>query len=323
MSTENNAGVVADLSGKRRGRAFAAFLMRVLTADLSLRNLIIETIVFAAAITLAYHFWLAPWMATNTTYSWLSQGRWIPLPLALIYLALIGFMRHFSLMAAYKALRELPEGTPADSKSQQKHLVERKRSLYKMIGEVFAAMSVLGAVLSLVVSYTSFDARFLRPGHDAIAADLTRIRVLTERTWQMGVSADICKTLPLVNRMIANIEKETDAIQRRAAVTEMLVRLRPLLATIQDGGYDELSRLLDEVDTAIPDEALFSLFQMAVASFLVLTVTVAVGFKLAVAVYEYRITLLPAGDGAKPAATPGDQRCANAPCVAGPQRSSE
>ncbi|VWB77576.1 hypothetical protein BAR24066_03655 [Burkholderia arboris] len=323
MSTENNAGAVADGKGERSARGFVQLLMRLSTADLSLKNLIIQTVVLALAIALACHYWLGPWMATHRDYLWLRQWRWVPLPLALGYLALIGFMRHRSLMAAYAASREFPEGTPDKEKSRLKNLVERKRSKYKMIGEVFAAMSVLSAVFSLMGAYTSFDARFLRPGHDEIAADLTQIRVLTEQTCRMGVTADICTTRWLPRQMIENIEKETDPIQRRAAVAEMQERVRPLLATIQDAGRDELTRLLDKVDAAIPDEAMFSLVQVGIASFLVLTVTVAVGFKLAVAVYEYRLTLLPASDGAKPAATSDVNRCAKMPCAAESQESSK
>ncbi|QRR06280.1 hypothetical protein FPJ27_07455 [Burkholderia sp. MS455] len=323
MSTENSAGAVAERTGERRVRAFAALLMRVSTADLSLRNLVIQTIVFTLAITWAWHFWPGQWIARHITFTSLSQWRWIPLPLALGYLALIGVMRHRSLMAAQLEVRELPEEARDEQKNQLKNRVERKRSLYKMIGEVFAAMSVLGAVLSLVVSYTSFDARFLRPTQREITANLTRIQELTERTCVMGVPADICMTPPTVSQMIEKIEKATDAIEKRTAVTDMLVRMRPLLAKIQDGGYDELARLLDNIDVAYPDEAQFSLLQMAIASFLILTVTIAVGFKLAVAVYEYRVTLLPTGDGAKPADTPDVQHCANAPCVTGQQRSPE
>ncbi|UVE67579.1 hypothetical protein L2Y90_25975 [Burkholderia pyrrocinia] len=323
MSTENNAEAVADHTGKRRGRDFVRLLVRALTADLSIWSLIGQTIVFALAITLTWHFWLGPWVARHVLYSWLSQGRWMPLPLALVYLWLIGFMRHRSLMALHEKVRIQSKGASDEEKSRLKNQVDRKRSLYKMIGEVFAAMSVLGAVLSLVVSYTSFDARFLRPTQREITADLTRIQELTERTCVMGVPADICVTPPTVSQMIEKIEKATDAIEKRTAVTDMLGRLRPLLARIQDGGYDELARLLDNIDAAYPDEAQFSLLQMAIASFLVLTVTIAVGFKLAVAVYEYRITLLPVGDGTKPAVAPDTQRCTNAPCVTGPQRSPE
>lgn len=323
MSTENNAGAAADREDKRNPRGVGRLLVRVLTADLSLRNLIIETIVLSLAIALACHYWLGPWLATHSNYAWLSQWRWMPLPVALGYLALIGVIRHRSLMAAHAAFRELPKGTPDEKKSQLKNQVERKRSLYKMIGEVFAAMSVLSAAFSLMGSYTSFDARFLRPGHAAIAADLARIRVLTERTCRMGVTADICTIPPSVSQMMEIIEKETDPIDRRAAVMEMLERVRPLLATIQDVGHDELARLLEKVDAEIPDEAGFSLLQMAIASFLVLTVTIAVGFKLAVAVYEYRLTFLTNDDGAKQTATPDALRCTNASQVAELQESSK
>ncbi|WP_027782431.1 MULTISPECIES: hypothetical protein [Burkholderia] len=323
MSTENNAGAAADREDKRTARGVVRLLVRLLTADLSLRNLIIETIVLSLAIALACHYWLGPWMTTHGDYAWLSQWRWTPLPVALGYLVLIGVIRHRSLMAAHAAFRELPKGTPDEKKSQLKNRVERKRSLYKMIGEVFAAMSVLSAVFSLMGSYTSFDARFLRPGHAAIAADLARIRVLTERTCRMGVTADICTTPPSVSQMIGIIEKETDPIDRRAAVMEMLERVRPLLATIQDVGHDELARLLEKVDAEIPDEAEFSLLQMAIASFLVLTVTIAVGFKLAVAVYEYRLTFLAIDDGAKQAVMPHVSRCTNVPQVVESQESSK
>jgi hypothetical protein len=323
MSTENSAGAVADRKGKRDACAFIRLLMRLLTADLSPVSLIVEIIVLAIAIALACYFWLGPWLATHSTFPWLSVWRWVPLPLALGYLALIGVMRHRSLMAAHAAVRALPKGTPDEKKSQLKNLVERKRSMYKMIGEIFAAMSVLGVAFSLIVSYTSFDARFLRPSHDEIAADLTQIRVLTEQTCRMGVTADICMTPPPVRQMIENIEKEVEPIQRRAAVVEMQERLRPLLDTIRDAGHDELARLLDKVDEAIPDEAMFSLVQMGIASFLVLAVTVAVGFKLAVAVYEYRLTFLPAGDGVKAIATHDVKQRTNLPCCVESRESSK
>ncbi|MCA7975126.1 hypothetical protein LGM57_02275 [Burkholderia cepacia] len=322
MSTENNAEAVAAPTEKRRA-GFGALLMRVLTADLSFWNLLIETVVLTAAITLAWHWGLGQWIARNVTVVSLSAWRWMPLPLALTYLLLIGVMRHRSLMAVQKEFLALPEEAPKEQKSHLKSRVERKRSLYKMIGEVFAAMSVLGAVFSLVVSYTSFDARFLRPTQREITADLTRIQALTERTCVMGVSAEICVSPPTVRQLIEHVEKATDTIERRTAVTDMLGRLRPLLAKIQDGADGELERLLDNIDVAYPDEAWFSLLQMAIASFLVLTVTIAVGFKLAVAVYEYRVALLPVGDGAKPVATPDTQRCTHAPCVTEPQRSTE
>ncbi|KVL18119.1 hypothetical protein [Burkholderia sp. MSMB1826] len=323
MSTENNDGAVANWEDKRNPRGVVRLLVRVLTADLSLRNLIIETIVLSLAIALACHYWLGPWLATHSDYAWLSQWRWMPLPVALGYLALIGGIRHRSLMTAHAAFRKLPKDTPDEKKSQFKNRVERKRSLYKVIGEVFAAMSVLGAAFSLIGSYTSFDARFLRPGHAAIAADLARIRVLTERTCRMGVTADICSTPPSVSQMMEIIEKKTDPIDRRAAVMQMLKRVRPLLATIQDVGHDELTLLLEKVDAEIPDEAGFSLLQMAIASFLVLTVSIAVGFKLAVAVYEYRLTFLITDDAAKQTVTPDVLRCTDVPRVAESQESSK
>ncbi|VWB61460.1 hypothetical protein [Burkholderia metallica] len=323
MSTENNAGAAANRENTRNPRGVVRLLVRVLTADLSLRNLIIQTIVLSLAIAFACYYWLGPWMATHSDYAWLSQWRWMPLPAALGYLALIGVIRHRSLMAAHAAFRDLPKGTPDEKKIQLKHQVERKRSLYKMIGEVFAAMSVLSAAFSLMGSYTSFDARFLRPGPAVIAADLARIRVLTERSCRMGVTADICTTPPSVRQMIDIVEKETDPIERRAAVMEMLERVGPVLAAIQDVGHDELARLIKKVDAEIPDEAGFSLLQMAIASFLVLTVTIAVGFKLAVAVYEYRLTFLAIDDVAKQTVTPHVSQRTNMPQVAESQESSK
>ncbi|MCU9955954.1 hypothetical protein OEJ37_21565 [Burkholderia sp. BKH01] len=313
MSTENNVVAVVNRTGKRSVRAFAQLLMRALTADLSPRFLIIQTIATTLVITLVCHFWLDPWMASHVTYPWLSQWRWIPLPWAIGYVALIGTMRHRSLMAVHARFGDLPKDAPDDLKRSLKSQVERKRTLYKMIGEIFAAMSVFGAAFSLVTSYYSFDTRFLRPAAAAVDADLARIRELTEQTCRLGVTTDACTSRPSVSQMVKIIEKETDVIQRHAAVTAMLDRLRPVLLTIQGNGRDELAQLLDEVDAAFPNDVLFSLLQMTAASFLVLTVTVAVGFKLAVAVYEYRITPQSAGDGASPAAAHDAQRRESAP----------
>ncbi|OXJ10512.1 hypothetical protein [Burkholderia sp. HI2500] len=320
MSNENNFEGVADRNGKRGARAFAELLMRASTADLTPRFLIIQTIVFTVVITLMCHFWLGPWMASHNTYSWWGQWRWIPLPWACGYVALIGTLRHRSLMAAHAKLGDLRKDAPDDVKRQLKSQVEKKRTLYKMIGEIFAAMSVLGAAFSLVTSYYSFDTRFLRPAAVSVDADLTKIKELTEQTCRLGVTADACTSRPSVRQMVEIIEKETDAIQRHAAVTAMLDRLRPVLLTIEGGGREELARLLDEVDAAFPNDALFSLLQMAAASFLVLTVTVAVGFKLAVAVYEYRITLQSVGGSASSSAPPGVQQGEIEPHSTGQQR---
>ncbi|MBN3843527.1 hypothetical protein [Burkholderia sp. Ac-20349] len=308
MSTENNLEGVADRTVKSGAQAFAELLMRASTADLSPRFLIIQTIVFTVVITLVCHFWLGPWMASHNTYSWWRQWRWIPLPWACGYVALIGTLRHQSLMAAHAKLGALRKDAPDDVKRQLKSQVEKKRALYKMIGEIFAAMSVLGAAFSLVTSYYSFDTRFLRPAAVSVDTDLAKIQELTEQTCRLGVTADACTSRPSVSQMVEIIEKETDAIQRHAAVTAMLDRLRPVLLTIEGGGREELAQLLDEVDAAFPNDALFSLLQMAAASFLVLTVTVAVGFKLAVAVYEYRITLQSVGGNASSSAPPGAQQ---------------
>ncbi|AXF24265.1 hypothetical protein CUJ89_28565 [Burkholderia pyrrocinia] len=308
MSIENNVVAVVNRTEKRSAWDLAQPLMRSLTADLSPRFLVIQTIVITLVITLLCHFWLGPWMASHISYPWLSQWRWIPLPWAIGYVVLIGTMRHRSLMAVHARLGDLPKDAPDDVKRRLKSQVERKRTLYKMIGEIFAAMSVFGVAFSLVTSYYSFDTRFLRPAAAQVDVDLARIRELTEQTCRLGVTTDACTSRPSVSQMVKIIEKETDVIQRHAAVTAMLDRLRPVLLTIQGNGRDELARLLDEVDAAFPNDALFSLLQMTAASFLVLTVTVAVGFKLAVAVYEYRITLQAEGEGAPSVVRPEAQR---------------
>ncbi|MDR0245426.1 MAG: hypothetical protein LBJ65_27825 [Burkholderia sp.] len=294
MSTENNDDVRVGHVKESRLRTGWATIRHQLAVDRSVWFLVGQTCVMALVIAAAWIFWLGPWIADNIEYSWFRRSHWLPLPVAFGYVTMIGRMRYLSLMKAHATVKNLPETTSNAERVRLTAVRDRKRALYKLIGEVFAAMSVFGAAFSLTAAYNSFDTRFLQPTPAAIEADLKRVQELTEKTCRIGVQADICTSRPTVGEMIASIKRETGAIERHEAVSEALDRLRPMLDVIQGDGRVELARLFDEIDAAFPDDAWFSLLQMSSASLLILSVAIAVGFKLAVASYEYQTTPKPA-----------------------------
>jgi hypothetical protein len=292
MAENNEAPIQVEVNDDCGAAAVLSFIRRAPVAELSFEELFGLAICVVAVMTITAWSGGIRWLLRNADYVTIQHWLWLPLAIAIGYTTLLTCFRHRALMLDYRKLKELLslDGHDKEKAQELRKRLDEKRALYKMIGEVFAAMSVVGAAISLVSSYHSFDDRFIRVNAISVPDETTMIDALSKRACNphpFNVTA--CAQSKSIPGLTQAIRDEKDSVLRRSQMLALSDSLQPLLSNSDGPLHEQLQLHMNRLDAAIPNEALFALLQMIGYSALIVAVMIAVSYKLALAIYEYRI----------------------------------
>ncbi len=181
---------------------------RAVTADLNFKGMAITAVVALSLMVVSLRYWLGPCFESSYRSN-PGKWLWVPLAAAVGYTSMLACLRHRALMATHLTIRRLPEYDDRDAREAAKAALDGKRALYKLIGEVFAAMSVVGAAMALITSFHTFDARFLNSNAFAVQAELRQIRALNSRPCDRGMFTKVCASTLGALKFLDQIEKKS------------------------------------------------------------------------------------------------------------------